>query len=95
LPPSHCTFLEKGGRQPPSFEHEPTQLVWVVVQLALHASSVHFAKQLVCSVSQATTQLSPPRPCWFTVGFSTFAVHPTAARRHDAATNLANESVME
>src|SRR5262245_11192212 len=71
------------------------QLVCVVVQLALHASSVHFATQLVCSVSQATTQVSPSLPCWFTVGFSTFAVHPNAARRHDAATNLANESVMD
>jgi hypothetical protein len=78
--------------QPPSFEHDATQLVCVVWQLTLQASSVHLATQLVWSVSQLAMQaMSPPRPCWLTVGFSTFAVHAIPAKRHDAAKIVAND----
>ena len=73
---------------------DETHCVCVVSQLALQLSSLHLATQVVRSESQATTHVSPPRPCWLTVGFSTFVVQPIPAKRHAVAIAVANHLIM-
>src|SRR5882724_6319300 len=57
------------------------QLARVLSHETLHASSVHLPTHVTFAASQLVTQVSPPRPCWLTVGSSTFAVQPHAAER--------------